>query len=76
MVIARKVPDWANLISDRRRSLAMTQAELARLAGTSRQTVIRFENGKATDAASLRLVLALCDAVDLDPYLQAVDDLG
>lgn len=48
----------------RRLDLGLTQAELARRAGVSRQWINEFEQGKPT--AELGLVLRLLDALELE----------
>jgi transcriptional regulator with XRE-family HTH domain len=45
--------------------LGLTQAELARLAGVTRQWVNRFENGKGAGAARLDAALRLMDFLEM-----------
>jgi HTH-type transcriptional regulator/antitoxin HipB len=56
-----------SLIS-RRRERGLTQAEIAQLAGVSREMVVRFENGNHD--IGLRRLLRLCDALDLELTLR------
>lgn len=67
---------------NRRRECRLTQANLALLAGVSREMVVRFENG--SHDIGLRRLLRLCDALDLDltlrhgksrPVLEELGDL-
>lgn len=55
--------DLAARARGRRQELGLSQAELARRAGVSRQWVSAFEAGKP--GAELRLVISLLDALDL-----------
>ncbi len=57
--------DWGNVARDRRGDLRMSQSALAELIGTSRQWVVRFENGHA-DTATVDHILRLAAALDLD----------
>lgn len=70
------------LLINRRRERGLTQAELAQLAGVSREMVVRFENG--SHDIGLRRLLRLCDALDLEltlrpgkgrPVLEELGDL-
>lgn len=57
------VRDARSVARARRRELGLTQAHVARMAGTSRQWVIGFERGDS--GADLALVLRLFAALDL-----------
>ncbi|MDR1188099.1 MAG: helix-turn-helix domain-containing protein [Bifidobacteriaceae bacterium] len=68
---AYRPSDWGRLARDRRVGLGLTQAQLAELAGVTRQWVNRFENGKGAGAARLDSALAVMDflglVVDVSP---------
>jgi DNA-binding XRE family transcriptional regulator len=55
--------DLAVLVRGRRRELGLSQAELARRAGVSRQWVGAFEGGRP--GAEMRLVIGLLNALGL-----------
>ncbi len=57
------IRDIAAAVRGRRQNLGLSQADVARLAGVSRQWVNEFESGKPT--AELRLVIRLLDALRL-----------
>lgn len=57
--------DWGNVVRDRRRDLRLSQSALANAIGTSRQWVVRFENGHAA-TATVEHILRLAAALDLD----------
>lgn len=65
---------------NRRRECRLTQANLARLAGVSREMVVRFENG--SHDIGLSRLLRLCEALNLDLTLRhgkgrlVLEDLG
>lgn len=65
------IRDIAATARGRRQRLNMTQADVARLAGVSRQWVSEFESGKPT--AELRLALRLLDALGLSLKLEQRD---
>lgn len=44
----RAASDFGALVAERRESLSLSQAELARRAGVTREWVVRLENGSAT----------------------------
>ncbi len=57
--------DWGNIIRDRRLDLGMSQAELARQVGMSRQWVVRFESGHA-GVATIDHLTRLAEVLSLD----------
>jgi y4mF family transcriptional regulator len=57
------IRDMAATVRGRRHDLGLSQADIARRAGVSRQWVSEFESGKPT--AELRLVIRLLDAMGL-----------
>jgi HTH-type transcriptional regulator/antitoxin HipB len=57
------IRDVAAAVRGRRQNLGLSQADVARLAGVSRQWVSEFESGKPT--AELGLVIRLLDALRL-----------
>lgn len=65
------IRDVAAAVRGRRQNLALSQADVARLAGVSRQWVSEFESGKP--AAELRLVVRLLDALGLSLSLDERD---
>lgn len=60
---ASSIRDIAAAVRGRRHALGLSQADVARRAGVSRQWVSEFESGKPT--AELRLVIRLLDALGL-----------
>lgn len=65
------IRDLAAAVRGRRQRLGLSQADVARLAGVSRQWVSEFESGKP--AAELRLVIRLLDALQLSLSLDERD---
>ncbi|MGA2012957.1 MAG: helix-turn-helix domain-containing protein [Solirubrobacteraceae bacterium] len=65
------IHDVAAAVRGRRLNLGLSQADVARLAGVSRQWVSEFESGKPT--AELRLVIRLFDALRLSLSLDERD---
>jgi HTH-type transcriptional regulator / antitoxin HipB len=65
------IRDIAAAVRGRRQNLGLSQADVARLAGVSRQWVNEFESGKPT--AELRLVVRLLDALRLSLSLDERD---
>lgn len=65
------IRDIAAAVRGRRQNLGLSQADVARLAGVSRQWVSEFESGKP--AAELRLVIRLLDALRLSLSLDERD---
>jgi HTH-type transcriptional regulator/antitoxin HipB len=63
--------DFAAVARGRRRNLGLTQEELARRMGVSRQWLGMFERGKRT--AELGLAIRLFDALGLDLDVQERD---
>jgi HTH-type transcriptional regulator / antitoxin HipB len=63
----RTARDLGLVIADRRRQLALDQAELARRAGVSRQWIVAIEKGKPR--AEIGLVLRTLRALDMDIWL-------
>ena len=68
------IRDLAATVRGRRLELGLSQADIARLAGVSRQWVNEFESGKPT--AELRLVIRLLDALRLSLTLDERDGSG
>ncbi len=64
---ARTARDIGLILRDRRRSLHLTQAQLAERAGVSRPTVVRIETGR--ERAELGVVLRLLAAAGLSVNL-------
>ena len=64
-MIADRPSDWASLVRERRKDMHLSQADVAREMGVSRQWVSNFENGTATDVAQLAAVLELLAALDM-----------
>ena len=66
------------LVTDRRLTLGLTQAELADLAGVGLSSVRRLERGQ--DSVTLNILLAVLDALGLalaaapSPVIQALTD--
>lgn len=53
----------------RRKELGLTQQEVADLAHVALRQYQRFESGeRALSSSSLRIALAICDALRLDPH--------
>jgi y4mF family transcriptional regulator len=65
------IRDLAAAVRGRRQKRGLSQADVARLAGVSRQWVSEFESGKPT--AELRLVIRLLDALQLSLSLDERD---
>ena len=65
------IHDVAAAVRGRRQKLGLSQADVARLAGVSRQWVSEFESGKPT--AELGLVIRLLDALRLSISLDERD---
>ncbi len=59
----RTMRDLAAVIRGRRKTLGLTQADIAAAAGVSRKWVIDLENGRAT--GDLAAVLRVIDVLDL-----------
>lgn len=73
-MLAYRPVDWVNIMTDRRRALGLSQAELARQIGMSRQWVVGFETGTG-EAATLRVLMRLADVLGLDVDVSVtVDD--
>jgi HTH-type transcriptional regulator / antitoxin HipB len=78
--------DLAALIRERRRELKLSQAELARLVGTSRQWVVGVEKGRpkaevglvlrALNALGLRLDVSVVEPREVLPDVDAIVDAG
>ena len=68
------IRDVAAAVRGRRLNLGLSQADVARLAGVSRQWVNEFESGKPT--AELRLVIRLLDALRLSLTLDERDRIS
>ena len=68
------IRDVAAAVRGRRLNLGLSQADVARLAGVSRQWVNEFESGKPT--AELRLVIRLLDALRLSLRLDERDGIS
>ncbi len=68
------IRDIAAVVRGRRLNLGLSQAEIARIAGVSRQWVSEFESGKPT--AELRLVIRLLEALRLSVILDERDADG
>jgi y4mF family transcriptional regulator len=65
------IRDLAAAVRGRRQALGLSQAEVARTAGVSRQWLIEFESGKPT--AELQLMLRLLEALGLTINLEERD---
>ncbi len=68
------IRDIAAVVRGRRLNLGLSQAEVARIAGVSRQWVSEFESGKPT--AELGLVIRLLEALRLSVILAERDADG
>lgn len=62
-MLIRTTADLGAAIRDRRKSLGLSQDELARRVGVGRQWVIAVEHGKP--GAELALVLRVCDVIGM-----------
>lgn len=62
----RTVDDVAQLVRDRRKQLKLSQMELARRAGVSRQWIVDLERGKPTAEVSLVLRTLAAAGLHLD----------
>ncbi|HST59370.1 MAG TPA: helix-turn-helix domain-containing protein, partial [Longimicrobium sp.] len=62
----RTVDDVAELVRDRRKQLGLSQMELARRAGVSRQWLVDLERGKPTAEVSLVLRTLAAAGMQLD----------
>jgi HTH-type transcriptional regulator / antitoxin HipB len=67
-VLARTPVDWGLLVRERRRELGMSQSELSKLLGVTRQWVANFEKGAST--AKFGLALQTVEAVGLRVSLE------
>jgi len=63
-MLIRTTRNLAHLIRDRRTRLALTQANLAELAGVSRKWIVDLEAGRRT--GDISLILRTLRALDLD----------
>ncbi len=72
-MIVDRASDWANIVRDRRRERGLSQADLARRIGMSRQWISGFESGKA-GTAPLSLVLTMAAVLELDVELVTADE--
>lgn len=74
---ANTARDVGRVLRDRRRSLHLTQAELAERAGVSRPTLVRVEGGhdRVELAVVLRLLAAAGLGADLSPLPASDVDL-
>ena len=61
----RTLQELGQAVAVRRKQRRLTQAELARRAGLSRELVTRFERGQVTDLGSRKL-LAVLAVLDLE----------
>ena len=59
-----------NKLRQRRKSLLLTQQDLAHLVGVSRQTIIAIEKGNYEPSIKLALKLAKALAVDVESIFQ------
>lgn len=64
----RTVDDIAKLVRERRKQVGLSQAELARRAGVSRQWIVDLEHGKPTAEVSLVLRALAATGLHLDAY--------
>lgn len=64
-MIADRIVDWANIVRTRRMERGLTQAQLAEIAGLSRQWVSNFESGRRTEGAALRDLRKVLGALEL-----------
>ncbi|HKT08221.1 MAG TPA: helix-turn-helix domain-containing protein [Gemmatimonadaceae bacterium] len=62
-MIIRTASELGHLVRDRRRSASLTQEQLAKRIGVSRQWVVDIERGKST--AALSLVLRTLNALGI-----------
>lgn len=62
----RTVDDVAELVRDRRKQLGLSQMELARRAGVSRQWLVELERGKPTAEVALVLRTLAAAGMQLD----------
>ncbi len=62
--------DLIATIRDRRKFLALTQAEVAQAAGVARTTLAAFEGGRFSDLG-IRKVDRICQALGLHPIVVA-----
>lgn len=69
-MFANKPSDWANIIQERRRTLGMTQADLAEAIGASRQWVSLFESGSGAASARLGVLMDILATLELDARLE------
>lgn len=60
--------DIAQLVRERRRQMGLSQAELARKAGVSRQWIVDLERGKPTAETALVLNTLAATGLHLDAY--------
>jgi y4mF family transcriptional regulator len=65
-MLIRTVDDVAALVRDRRKQLGLSQVELARRAGVSRQWLVDLERGKPTAEVSLVLKILAAVGMQLD----------
>ena len=76
-MIVRTPKELGQILREARVKRAMTQNELAKAAGTSRDSVLRIEQGKATGLGLiLRVATALRMALDLRPTDRPATDPG
>lgn len=68
VVWIRTVGDIGQLVRERRKQLGLSQAELARRAGVSRQWILDLEHGKPTAEVSLVLKALAATGLHLDAY--------
>jgi HTH-type transcriptional regulator/antitoxin HipB len=64
----RTADDIAQLVRERRKQLGLSQAELARRAGVSRQWIVDLEHGKPTAEVSLVLKTVAAAGLHLDAF--------
>lgn len=65
------IPSRGNfmILEERRNQLGLSQQEVAKKAGMQLRQYQRFETGERTlAAATLRIALAVCDVLELDPH--------
>lgn len=65
------IPSRGNFIilEERRNQLGLSQQEVAQKAGMQLRQYQRFETGeRKLSAATLRIALAVCDVLELDPH--------
>jgi HTH-type transcriptional regulator/antitoxin HipB len=68
----RAASDFGALVAERRESLSLSQAELARRAGVTREWVVRLENGST--AVTLFRLMRVLRELDLVVDVSEVDD--